>query len=429
VPARYLDEAPHVIEQDGREHWVYEDKHVLTVGLNAQAGQPRERWKSEPTRFADMIPGCYDPKERSKDMLSQGVLASVCFPTLPRFGGMLFASFKDKVLADVCVRAWNDFILDEWCPAGPPGMFVPMVICQVWDPGLAEAEIRRCVDKGAKALCFVENPVPDGLPSFHSDHWDPIWRVCQETNLPVCMHIASSGFVPLADPVAPATTLITLFNVCGMMSMVNLLLSPVCQHFEGLQIVFSEAGIGWVPSVLERADRQLDRHQYWAGAPGALKPSEVFARNMFVCMVEEPLGLRLHEMIGPDRILAETDYPHSDTTYPFVQSAFEEVFAGIPARVVEQVSYANAERLFDWKMADRSLLETPEVKAWRQELIDDPYSAMRHSHDLDGVHHIDFDPNTCQRLVHRSTELETCGLPIGSDGLCSAGHARRRKAG
>src|SRR2546426_3328056 len=113
VPARFRDAAPRVIEEGGREFWVYEDQRAMTMGLNAVAGKPRDQWSLEPTRFSDMIPGCYDPKERAKDMLSQGVLATVCFPTLPRFGGMLFNAFQDKELADVCVRAWNDFILDE----------------------------------------------------------------------------------------------------------------------------------------------------------------------------------------------------------------------------------------------------------------------------------------------------------------------------
>lgn len=119
MPAKFLERAPRVVEQDGREFWVYEDERGLTMGLNAVAGLPREQWNSVPARFTDMIPGCYDPKARSKDLLSQGVLASVNFPTPPRFGGALFAGFKDKELASACVRAWNDFIIDEWCAGGP----------------------------------------------------------------------------------------------------------------------------------------------------------------------------------------------------------------------------------------------------------------------------------------------------------------------
>ena len=136
VPAKYRDDAPRVIEEDGREYWVYEDVRGETMGLNAVVGRPRDQLNPDPIRFSEMRPGCYDPVERAKDMLADGILASVLFPTLPRFAGTLFLTFKDKALADVCVKAYNDFVIDEWCPAGPPGLFVPTIICQLWDPEL-----------------------------------------------------------------------------------------------------------------------------------------------------------------------------------------------------------------------------------------------------------------------------------------------------
>src|SRR5215211_4499301 len=71
VPARFKNRAPHVVEDGGRE---------VTMGLNAVAGKPREQWGMEPAPFSDMIPGCYDPNERAKDLLSNGIFASVAFP-------------------------------------------------------------------------------------------------------------------------------------------------------------------------------------------------------------------------------------------------------------------------------------------------------------------------------------------------------------
>jgi predicted TIM-barrel fold metal-dependent hydrolase len=416
VPARFRDDAPHVIEEDGREFWCFEDQRILTMGLNAVAGKRREDWGMEPARFSDMLPGCYNPKERARDYLSQGILASVNFPTLPRFGGMLFNSFKDKDLAYECVKAWNDFILDEWCPAGPPGLFVPMVITAVWDPELGAAEIRRCVEKGARALCFVENAVPDGLPTFHGEAgkvWDPIWRICEEADLPVCMHIGSSGFMPVIDPNAQFTSLIASGNVNGILATISMLLSGVCERFPAIKMAWSEAGIGWIPSVLERCDRQVDRHQYWGGR-SELKPSELFARNMWACMVEEPLGLQLWELIGEDKILAETDYPHADTPFPHVQKAYDELFEGIPERVAQKVSHGNAEKLFGWTMADASLAT-----------IDQQWSPPADWH----YGHMSASAETgytgqgrgCPKMVPKGNLIEQCGAEV-TDGVCAAGH-------
>ena len=62
VPAKYRDAAPHVIEEDGREYWVYEDERGLTMGLNAVAGLPREQWNIEPARFSRHDPGLLRPE-------------------------------------------------------------------------------------------------------------------------------------------------------------------------------------------------------------------------------------------------------------------------------------------------------------------------------------------------------------------------------
>ena len=348
VPPRFRDDAPRVVEEDGREFWVYEGQRNTTMGLNAVAGQPRERWSLEPARFTDMIPGCYDAVERAKDMRSQGIFASVNFPTLPRFGGALFPTFRDKDLASACVRAWNDFVLDEWC-AADPDMFVPMVICQLWDPQAARTEILRCLDKGAKALCFVEDPLPLGLPSFHHpDHWDPVFGACEEADIPVCMHIGSSGSgaagASVIDPHTPAIVPIAAAFASAARASVNMMLSPIPRRFPAIKLVWSEGGIGWIPAALERADRQWERH-LWSH-DDELPPSELARRNMWFCMIEEPVGLKYRHEFGVDHIVWESDYPHADTPYPDTQAAVKALFDGIPDDETEAITHANAERLF-----------------------------------------------------------------------------------
>jgi predicted TIM-barrel fold metal-dependent hydrolase len=427
LPKRYAGEAPHVVEADGREYWEYEGFRHLTMGLNAVAGLPRSQWHTEPQRFSDMIPGSYDPKARAKDFLSQGVVASISFPTLPRFGGLLFNSFKDKLLADLCVRAWNDFVLEEWCPGGPDGMYVPAIICQVWDPPSAVGEIERCIDLGARTLCFPENPVPDGLPSFHHpDFWDPIWAVCEAGGIPLSMHTGSSGSIPNIDPMAPRCHQQVIGEVATMLAMANLLISPVFDRFPDLKVVFSEGGVGWVSTFLQRADRQLDRNYAWIGTKA--KPTETFERNMWVCMVEEPLGLKIASTnIGAAKILAETDYPHADCPFPDTQASFAAVFESIPADVVHAVSHGNAARLFRWSTVDISNLSSPEVESWRRELRSDPLAAMKQRADVQGVRTaIRNGPDSeCRALVASSVNgFSPCGRPVDGDGVCSVGHIR-----
>ena len=425
VPVKFRETAPHVVEEDGREYWCYEDQRTLTMGLNGVAGKPREQWGLEPTRFADMIPGCYDPRFRARDLLAAGVRSSVNFPSLPGFGGRLFAQFKDKELALACVQAWNDYILDEWCPAGPEGLFVPMVITPIWDPPAAAKEIRRCAAKGARALCFVENAVPIGLPSFWNDFWDPIWATCQEADLPICLHVGSSGANPAISPDTNFLEPIALGMLGAMMGSINFMLAPPCHKFPALKLVWSEGGVGWIPAALERADRQFKRHNYWAKVSDTL-PSEIFERNMWVCMIEEPVGLQFRQHVGVHKILWETDYPHSDTPWPRVVEGADEVFAGVPADEVAAITHRNAEKLFKWQMADRSLLDEPDIAAWRATLAANPYAAMDlPAPRMKGITHAKTalhagDP--CPEMHIGTNMLERCGLPLDANGRCPAGH-------
>lgn len=346
VPARFRDRAPKIVEDGDREYWLVEGQRMPTVGLNAVAGKPQEEWTHDPVRFSDMIPGCYDAKARVADMRREGIAASINFPSLPRFGGALFPSFKDKTLAGVCVTAWNDFMIDEWCAAAPE-MFVPMAIVQLWDPAQAVEEITRLLDRGLRAITIPEETSILGLPSYYDDYWDPIWRLCEETETVVCMHIGSSGWRAYTPPEANPSLNVALGFVPTITHALGMMYSPVPRKFPNIKIVYSEGGINWVPSALERADRMYKRHQSWSGTDDLL-PSEVCRRNLWFCLIEEPFGLKVRHDIGVDRILWECDYPHSSCVWPNTQKIVDELFAELPDDEAEMIAHRNADAVFRW---------------------------------------------------------------------------------
>ena len=81
------------------EHWVYEDRQIVTTGLNAVAGKRREEFSPEPITYDDMRPGCYEPAARVADMDQGHVLSSLLFPSFPRYCGQVFHEAKDKLIA------------------------------------------------------------------------------------------------------------------------------------------------------------------------------------------------------------------------------------------------------------------------------------------------------------------------------------------
>jgi hypothetical protein len=120
-----------------------------------------------PMTYDEMRPGCYEPKARVDDMELNWVEASLSFPSFPRLCGQTFLEAKDRELAEACVYAYNDWMVDEWC-GDSGGRLVPLPIIPLWDAELAAAEVRRS-RRGARA---VLSPAVLGLPGIHTGYWD-----------------------------------------------------------------------------------------------------------------------------------------------------------------------------------------------------------------------------------------------------------------
>ena len=149
LPAALADRAPRIVETpEGHQVWEFEGQRYTQVGMNAVAGRRPETYGLEPFRFDQMRPGCYDVDARVHDMDINGVWASVNFPSMiTGFCGRVFFDAKDRDLGLACVRAWNDWLFEEWY-SRHPDRIVPLGITYLADPALAAAEIRRNADAG-----------------------------------------------------------------------------------------------------------------------------------------------------------------------------------------------------------------------------------------------------------------------------------------
>ncbi len=349
LPSAFQGRAPRVVTfDDGREAWEFEGNLYPQVGLNAVVGRPKADWSMEPARFDEMRRGCWDIHERVRDMDLDGVHASLCFPSLiAGFAGTVFSRGSDADLGLACVRAWNDWHLEEW--AGPyPDRIIPLQIPWLCDPEVAAADVRRNAIRGFKAVSFPENPVDLRLPSMHETHWDPFLRACEETGTVVCLHNGSSSWTAARSPGAPLGLYTSLFPVNALVSAADWLWARIPTRFPGLKIAFSEGGISWVPMLIDRVSYVLDHSA--VGSHGwddpHLSPIDALRRNFWFCTIDLGSTIALRHHIGIDRICLESDYPHADSTWPDTQANAQAGLAGLPADEVRRITWQNASELF-----------------------------------------------------------------------------------
>jgi predicted TIM-barrel fold metal-dependent hydrolase len=369
LPAKHRDKAPRVerrgigsmrhvgggtyeqtFDPDGPQAdcWVYEDlvyihkRHVAAVGFD------RDEMTMSPMTYDEMRPGCFDPKARVDDMELNWVEASLSFPSFPRFCGQTFLEAKDRELAEACVYAYNDWMVDEWC-GDSGGRLIPLPIIPLWDAELAAAEVRRNAARGARAVCFSEIPAVLGLPSIHTGDWDPFFAACAETHTVVCMHIGSSSKMPATSADAPVAVAATLSFGNAMSSLTDFLFSGVLVRFPDLKLAYSEGQIGWIPYILERADDVWLEHRAWGGVRDIVPepPSTYYYRQVFGCFFRDRHGIESLERVGVDNTTFETDYPHTDSTWPHTKKVAQELMAGLPDDVVYKLVRGNAIRMLE----------------------------------------------------------------------------------
>ena len=332
---------------------IYVQKRFVAIPLEATPGGDVSRFDPSvmvmtAVTYDEMRPGCYDRDARVKDFELNWTDGSLPFPTFPRFCGQTFYETPDRDLGLACVRAYNDWMVEEWCaPSG--GVNIPLCIMPLWDVELAAAEIQRNADRGVRAFCFSELPHHLRLPTIHSGGWDRVFEVCNDTGVTLCMHIGSSSTNPAASPDAPGGVGGTLAFNNSMASLADWLFSGKLIEFPKLKLAYSEGQIGWIPYALERADTVWDKHEAWQKSKARIPepPSSYYYGRIFGCFTADHHGLHSLAEVGEDNICFETDYPHTDTTWPNSKEYIEKMLADFDDDIAYKVLRGNAIRMLE----------------------------------------------------------------------------------
>ena len=365
LPAKYADQGPQLVRNDhGFDAWVMNDKVMTLVSPSAMAG-----WtdfpNSVPKTMEDTIPSSYDATERLAYMDEAGIWAQVLYPNVAGFGSQGFLMSSDEELKLLCVRAYNDFLV-EWCSAEPTRLIGVMAL-PFWDVPAAVAEVERCAELGVRGALFTGEPQRFGAPLLGDRQWDDLYSALQAAGMPVHFHLgggeSDAVFNQQGQTILQArhaahgrtgTAAYQMVELClkNAIQCGDLISSGVLPRFPDLKFVSVESGAGWMPFMLQACDwsYQLSsrpREERYSKRPdGELLPSELFARQVYTTYWFEHFPPGSLDGFPVDNIMFETDFPHGSCLYGDIQETVDRSLADLPADVRRKFLWENAARLY-----------------------------------------------------------------------------------
>jgi predicted TIM-barrel fold metal-dependent hydrolase len=375
LPRGFRERGPRLVRDDGHDVWVAEGlaPSPLVWATNA-AGQ---RAEGEPFDDHDMtisrdemVRGSFDPRARLADMDTDGLDAEVLYPgpLAGLGGGGGIASLPDPELRAACISAYNDWLAD-FCSVAPARL-IGLALVRLEEPTLAAAELERAATIGLRGAVINAMPDTAGATPIFSADYEPVWSAAEAAGLPLSLHIGHCrSLAPLAaaakrsadeptgssgNPLSASgsgTGLAEMFFTMMCLDMAEpialLIFSGVLERHPGLRFVIAESGIGWIPFVVERMDYTFDRHRLWMKSGIRERPSDYFHRSFHATFQQDDRsGLLARHIAGVDNLLWASDYPHTDSTWPYSRHVVDDLFRDVPGEERAKITAANAVRLY-----------------------------------------------------------------------------------
>ena len=356
APASMKDRMPHMKTINGQSLWFIEgNKPFGMVGTTViDSGGNKQRGKLSIASFEEMDEAAYKVKPRLAVMDRMGVWAQIVYPNAGGFGATKFLSIDDKELQIACLKIYNDAVA-EW-QAESNGRLFPQAFLPFWDIKETLKEVVRIKeDLHLTGITMTDKPEVFGLPDYGQPVWEPLWELVNELRIPIDFHIGA-GLKTFAiedfswgsfGPQRKLASIATLMYMSNAYMVNCFMLSGLFDKYPNLKLVSVESGCGWVPFVIEAAEYQWDEMAPDEAKGLQKRPAQYFKDHIYATFWFEDFGVKhFIEMIGPDNLLFETDFPHPTCLYPESQEHLAKVLARLDPSVRSRVIQDNAAELY-----------------------------------------------------------------------------------
>jgi predicted TIM-barrel fold metal-dependent hydrolase len=365
VSATYRDKMPRTVPHpDGGDALQIEGAPLFQVAyLDLRAGRTAEDWQPFGVSVEETA-GVGSPEQRLQEQDQDGCAAEVLFPNM-QAGPGLWRSIADDNAYVAAVRAYNDWLGEEYCAVNPKrllGLGV-MPMTNIED---ALAELEHCAALGLKGVLL--SSFPNGM-AYPQPEDDRFWAAALDMHMPLTVHVAFNRTGARAQqptfkyPAENPEILrkvrrglveqMALLGLPAATSFSQLIASGVFDRFPDLRIFFAETRLGWVPFWMEEADFWYERHRHWAQRylgfqPLQRKPSE-YMKEHFLFSVQGPehVAIELRHHLGVDHIMFATDFPHIECEWPNTKPTLDSLTASLCPEEKYQIVAGNVIDYFD----------------------------------------------------------------------------------
>ena len=342
VEARYRERAPRRIRlPEGGDAIVGENSPICYGGTGHYSGHTPEDFNPMAPDDYDETVGAGSPEQRVGEQDTDGISGELLFPSNSTW--KVARGITNDDVFNAVIRGYNDYLTDEYCAAAPDRLVgVGLLPHRGVESDIAEME--HCKQIGMKTVVLGRYPGGKRFPTSDDDRF---FAAALDVDMPITIHTSMGGVraemnYPKRPPqtdVPPDDILLRMYrhgnHHCGALEATQMVLDGLFDRFPALRIYWAENNIGWLPFYFEQMDLEYERNHFWAEDLYGVKkldrrPSEYIKEHAIWGFFDDPIGLKLRDEIGVDKIVWGSDFPHVVTTWPNSQQILDRELTGVP---------------------------------------------------------------------------------------------------
>jgi predicted TIM-barrel fold metal-dependent hydrolase len=358
LPAELRDRVPKRVKlPNGGDGLLQADGSISHGGTGHFCGHTPEDFDPTIVHFEDEV-GHGGPEQRIKEQTVDGIDGEVLFGFLGGRAG------RDPGYASAMVRAYNDYLAQEFCAYAPDRLFgMGALTGRGVDQDVDEME--HCAELGLKGVVLSSYPSGERYPTPEDDRF---WAAAVDLDVPLAVHTSMSlrqgvrGEFMIKYPIEPEGYERPPIDIvdrmsrygtrhCGCLELTQLIMTGVFDRFPKLRLYWAENQLGWIPIFKEQMDMVYEANRFWVERILGLKrlsrrPSEYVEEHAFWGFFDDPIGVRFRHEVGVDRIMWGSDFPHEVSRWPNSQQLLAEQLADLSEQEKRKIMAENAVQFF-----------------------------------------------------------------------------------